>query len=232
MINQAPDQAPKIEFTNLYRLIDICDIDRDGIFSRDWNGSYKTLDTGKSTVNVPANDGSQILLRQMPLKPLHELPSGLRDIIDHKEALYLVTSKRYSIHYVGMTAGGIPGVFKGGGRFSHHARKILASVVNTGTNHTGGWLDHARDRYKDLVNEVEHGKEPTDEDLLGDIVIAFGVSEGDWSSEEHEGVAEDYFRNRLTEIKGEPSRPMNRKRTSRKPAAIAEPNNLEQVIAH
>jgi len=55
-------------------------------------------------------------------------------MLHHQEALYLVTSTRYSIHYVGMTAGGIPGVFRGSGRFSHHARKMLASFVNLSTN--------------------------------------------------------------------------------------------------
>jgi hypothetical protein len=151
-------------------------------------------------------------------------------MLHHQEALYLVTSTRYSMHYVGMTAGGIPGVFQGSGRFSHHARKMLASVVNKGTNHTGGWLDHAKERYKDLVSEVEHGREPTDEELLGDVVIAFGVSKTDWTSSDHEGLAEDHYRARINEIKGQPSVEMNRAVTSREPAQIVEPDNLEEVL--
>jgi hypothetical protein len=228
--SQASDNAPSIQFTNLYRLIDICDIDRDGKFSRDWNADYTRVNSGKSTVNVPADGGSQIFLRQLPLKPLDELPEDVRNMLHHQEALYLVTSTRYSMHYVGMTAGGIPGLFQGSGRFSHHARKMLASFVNLSTNHTGGWLDHAKDRYKDLVSKFECGGEPTDEDLLGDVCIAFGISETDWTSRNHEGLAEDHFRNRITAIKRQPSVEMNRAVTSREPAQIVEPDNLEEVL--
>ena len=227
---QAPENAPTIRFTNLYRLIDICNIVRDGRFSKSWKADYTRWIAGNGTVNVPADGGSQILLRRLPLKPLNELPEDVRSMLHHQEALYLVTSTRYSIHYVGMTAKGIPGVFKGGGRFSHHARKMLASVVNNGTNHTGGWLDHAKDRYKDLVSQFKCGGEPTNEDLLGDVCIAFGISETDWTSRNHEGLAEDHFRNRITAIKGQPSVKMNRAGTSREPAQIVEPDNLEEVL--
>jgi hypothetical protein len=227
---QAPENAPTIRFTNLYRLTDICNIVRDGKFSRGWKADYTRLNSGKRTVNVPAEGGSQILLRQLPLKPLDELPEDVRSMLHHQEALYLVTSTRYSMHYVGMTAKGIPGVFKGGGRFSHHARKMLASFINKGTNHTGGWLDHAKKRYEDLVSEVEDDREPTDEELLGDVIIAFGVSETDWTSRDYEGLAEDHFRNRITAIKGKPSVKMNRAGTSRKSAQIVEPDNLEEVL--
>jgi hypothetical protein len=227
---KAPENAPTIRFTNLYRLIDICNIVCDGKFSRGWKGDYTRLNSGKRTVNVPAEGGSQILLRRLPLKPLEELPEDVRSMLHHQEALYLVTSTCYSMHYVGMTARGIPGLFKGSGRFSHHARKILASVVNKGTNHTGGWLDHAKKRYEDLVSEVEDDREPRDEELLGDVIIAFGVSETDWMSRDHEGLAEDHFRNRITAIKGKPSVKMNRAGTSREPAQIVEPDNLEEVL--
>ena len=231
MVNQSPSHAPKIQFTNLYRLTDICDIDRDGKFSRDWDKSYTTLDSGKSKVNVPSDGGSQILLRQLRLKPFEDLPEDVRNILGHQEALYLVTSTRYAMHYVGMTAGGIAGVFKGSGRFSHHARKMLASVVNKGTNHTGGWIDHAKDRYENLLSDVEHGEEPTDEELLGDVFITFGVSDTDWVSEDHEGIAEDYFKERLAAVKGKLSVSMNRKTTYRKPAEISEPKNFDEVLS-
>ena len=230
MEKKSPENAPTIRFTNLYRLIDICNIVRDGSFSKGWNADYKKLIAGNKKVNVPADDGSQIKLRRLPLKPLDELPEDVRSILHHKEALYLVTSTRYSMHYVGMTARGIPGVFQGSGRFSHHARKMLASFVNLSTNHTGVWLDHAKDRYKDLVSKFECDGEPTDEDLLGDVCIAFGISETDWTSRNHEGLAEDHFRNRITAIKRQPSVRMNSAVTSKKPAQIVEPDNLVEVL--
>jgi hypothetical protein len=80
------------------------------------------------------------------------------------------------------------------------------------------------------VSKFECGGEPTDEDLLGDVCIAFGVSDTDWTSSDHEGLAEDHFRNRIAAIKRQPSVRMNSAAILRRPAQIVEPDNLEEVF--
>ncbi|WP_417548631.1 hypothetical protein [Marinobacter segnicrescens] len=222
--------APIIKFTSLYRVLDICDVIREGAFSKSWDGEYERVVSGNSTVSIPKNGGSQILLKKIPLKSKDSIPREIANILPHQESVYLVTSNRYSIHYVGITSKGIAGVFSGGGRFSHHVRKILASTVNKGTNHTSGWISHARARYIDIIKSVDGQRQPTDEDLLGDIFIAFGVSDTDWSSKEHEGVVEEYFRDRISMLSGRPSIRLNSAKMSRKHAEIYEPENIKSAL--
>lgn len=229
-MNNNTTDKPTIKFTNLYRILDICDIVREGELSRHWDGTYRRFISGNSSVNMPMDGGSQILLKSLPLKPKDQLPKDVRAALDHQEALYLVTSNRYPIHYVGITSKGIAGVFKGSGRFSHHARKLLASVVNKGTNHTDGWISHARERYTDLTNSIDEGRQPTDEELLGDIFIAFGVSESDWQSRDHEGMVSDYFGERISHVKSLTSSSLNSTSMSKKPAYIHDPCNFEILL--
>lgn len=135
-----------------------------------------------------------------------------------------------------MTAKGFPnGVFGSGGKLTHHVRKILAIKNGAGTSHTGGWVQHAVERYQDLATRFNGQQIASasldDSDLLGDVLISFGTSGLDWTSKDHEGIAQAYFQQRFEELSGKTFACMNTQGTSRKSATVIEPENLKGKIA-
>ena len=216
---------PTITFTQAYRLTDICDLVWGGALIDTWDGLYD----GKYPSCRDGVSGSGLNFKRFTLKPVEGLPKNISDALTHNTCLYLLTSARYNIHYVGQTGKAFSKLFEYSGRLSHHARKILASKGG-GTNHTTGWRDHAKERYKDFLLDHKVGATLTATQLMGDLVIAFGTSNSDWNAKDHEKVALEYFKSRITEIKGASSCEMNNAKTKGLPAKIVEPNNLESMI--
>lgn len=227
--------VPDISFTNLYGLTDVCRLKKTGSFTPDWVRDYKVENYGANRkVRVPIDEGSGLRVTKLEIQD--NVPADVNHALTESQALYLLVSPKYRIFYVGMTAKGFPtGVFGSGGRLTHHVRKMLAIKNGAGTSHTGGWVQHALERYQDLVTRF-NGQEMAcaalrDSDLLGDVLISFGTSGSSWTSKDHEGIAQDYFQKRFHELSGKSFACMNTQGTSRKSATVIEPENLKGTIA-
>ncbi len=220
-----------ILFSRAHRLIDVATPILRGSFRDDWAGDYEKQysDSGKPKGIHPVNRGSGLKLSKIQLN--EQLPDDILKILEHDEVVYLITSDRYPIHYVGVTSSGIQdGIFRRNGRFEHHIRKLLA-ISSSGTQHTKGWHKHAKQRFQDIVKFKEAGKEPSTLDLLGDVWIAFGVSNEDWSSKSCEQTLMEYFSARLNQIRNVWSQELNSTGSGSSSVNVQEPENLESIFS-
>lgn len=223
--------GPQIQFSNVYPLLQICTPSLSGEFRTGWSKDYEQIAYGANRkVRVPVDDGSQLRLKDLPVNP--ELTEDIKDTFKCQQGIYLLTSTRFNIFYVGITEKGfVDGIF-GGGRLAHHVRKLLAIKNGQATSHTEGWIPHAIERYSTLERLAQNGEREalSTEDLLNDMVVSFGVAKGAWSSKNHEGTVLDYFQNRLQDIRGSNFTCLNSQSTKRQPAQIIEPENLKSAI--
>lgn len=132
-----------IKFSDFYGIDEIVEVNIQGKFSLDWSGKYQKTHCGVMQPDM----GSGLTIGNLPLRANLPLPADFSSP-DNTGWIYILRSCCYPILYVGISRRNLKtGVF-GSGRFRHHVRKLLA-CRGAGTNHTGGWQEHARRRYYD-----------------------------------------------------------------------------------
>lgn len=205
-----------LSFCNFYPLDNIVDIEFKGIATK-WNEQYDLVTIGNSKYTFPENNGIGLKIKKISLK--NELPKEIEALRLNQNLIYVITSTKYPILYVGITEKGfINGVF-GQGRLSHHIRKFLA-IHSVSTNHTNGWRLHAIERYRASISTGL----PTPD--LSDIRISIATCEK--SPKEHEGYVLDEFESKLTR-KYPNLQILNSAKTRRGPINIKFPQNLESL---
>ncbi len=138
-------------FSDFYKLDQLAKLNLMGNFSTTWNGSYHATANG-----MEPDPGSGLTSGTLPMQDESALPDPIQALLQGRGLIYIFVSTKYPILYVGITSKDLRTGFFGSGRISHHARKLLA-VRGGGTNHTGGWTQHAVQRYQDFVNDLVHG---------------------------------------------------------------------------
>jgi hypothetical protein len=208
-------------FSDFYKLDQLAELRIGGDFSTSWDGSYRADANGNGK---EPNLGSGLTSGALPMRDVNELPAQVQALLQCRGLIYIFVSTKYPILYVGITQSDLKtGVF-GPGRFAHHARKLLA-VRGSGTNHTGGWTEHAVQRYRDFVNDPVQGVATFEQmatHLSDDWRFAFGSCN---SPKQHEGFVldqmADKFRNVII---------LNTGALRRVPIDVQLPPNLGTVI--
>lgn len=206
-------------FSDFYKLDQLVKIKLGGDLSTTWDGTYLPTSNG----NVP-NTGSGLTSGNLPMLSEGALPIQIQALLQEKGLIYIFISTKYPILYVGITGGDLKTGFFGGGRISHHARKLLAARGG-GTNHTGGWTEHAFQRYRDFVHDPARGAASLEEmsaHLCDDWRFAFGSCN---SPERHEGFVLDQMANKLRDVII-----LNTGAVHRDPIDVQLPPNLDAVV--
>lgn len=197
-----------------------------------WDGKYRRYQSGKRSFVQP-DSGSGISISTVNLMAAALLPSDIRDLQSVSGCIYVLMSNVYPIIYVGISEKTLTnGVFSSNGRFTHHCRKLLASA-GYATNHTRGWLNHARARYianLRLVNDrrIDLNASPDFISLLlEDCRIAFAAIP---EPKRFEGYVLDSFRPSFYQIPGE-LEVLNVGIMERSPTMIQHPSNMQNCIS-
>ncbi len=213
-------------FSDFYKLDQLAQLRLGGSFSISWDGTYLPTRNGK----IP-NPGSGLSSGNLPMKDENSLPTPIQALLEDRGLIYIFISTKYPILYVGITENNLKEGFFGPGRISHHARKLLAALGG-GTSHTGGWTDHAVQRYRDFVKLIAQGDatlERTAFHLCDDWRFAFASCR---FPKKHEGFVLDQVAPLLSNFWGNViilnSNPDSLKRDH---VEIKLPQNLDTVVA-
>ena len=157
-----------LEFSEFYALSAITNLRISGILDLSWNRRYRPTAAG-----FKPEGGSGLSVNDFKLNSLSSFPNYGDDLV------YILTSNRYPILYVGVSTRGLSGVFGRNKRFHHHIVKVFAIEKSSSTKHTKGWQAHAVSRYDDLT--IANSLDTAADDLF--ISIASCTS----NPKDHEG---------------------------------------------
>lgn len=226
-----------LQFSDFYKLDSICDVKISGSFDSAWSKTYVSIPSGSRASTKPDGMGSGLKISPLKLKPGIDLagsPLAKADFVAMAKLnhlIYVMISTRYPILYVGITEGGLRNGIFDAGRLINHARKMLA-IRESSTSHTGGWLDHAVERYED--NVAAYGLRVNDEqfhqDLLSDVYISIAHQGHDsWSpASVEETVLGEIEKSWNISARG--IKKMNTAGSGCSPVDIRLPGNVEQVF--
>ncbi len=167
----------KIEFTEFHPLTDLVQVDVYGNLILGWDGNYIDAANNGKKYQQPST-GSGLRISPVKLFATEALPDDLQDQIKNATAenagegwIYILRSSKYNILYVGISGKSLAtGVF-GDGRFRHHLRKLLAAKGGA-TDHTGGWREHAKERYANLCKLAKSSSVTNSHALVSDLYIS------------------------------------------------------------
>lgn len=223
---------PTIQFTDFYPLWSLGSVIATKRFNPLWNQAYETIRKGKGSYTYPHQGGCGQKIGSFQLMPRERLPSPIA-LLDNGQngIIYVMCSTVYPILYVGITDSRLrTGIF-GGGRFSHHMRKLFA-CHSSSTSHTAGWQTHAVTRYRDRIrihgdrNDANPNTHATK--VGGDLVMAFGTTNEPWRPGDHEGTVLDAIFKAL-DFGGLAIEVLNTATISRSEAVVITPANLQQT---
>ena len=210
-----------IDFTRMYNIRTIAKITISGDFNCSWNGRYHRVSRNNNTKFEPVI-GSGLNVRKIALKEKTLLPDDILNLADFSNIIYTIVSNKFPILYTGITTGDLQtGVF-GPGRLQHHARKLLASL-NSSTNHTQGWHNHAYTRHKFLTEKLDKQDLET---ALDDVFISFAHIT---DPESFEGTVFQAFKDRFEKQQIQPT-VLNHKKMKSNLSTVKLPTNLDELI--